>query len=410
MLDSVYLAKMLERDRWQMSNQLRVGLVGVGQRGLNHLQNLVRLQGEEVGTLSALADPFADNLNPSKIKQYESNYDDRGVALFEDADAMITSGEVDVIWFAMPPNQHRGEIERAAEAGIAIFAEKPQTLYFDEALSQSEAIDKAGVPNTVGFQMRFHPVYKSIRDHLFDKWTAAMMMVAEGAVEGHGVKHTHTEERGGPANRIWTANQAWSGTSMVEAGIHQTDIMRYWSDDDVEWVRASYVDRPSELWDTEGDNPIYYNVTYGFKKGAIGTLVFTKPARSYYQGRFDCIIWEHGTIKLEDGCAVDYHYSGDDWSPALRPGLDDTRRVLCDAPGFDGMSMNNSYELAKTFLESVIDSDISKTRNSYESSLNSLAAVLAANTSNRLGGARVDIAEFMYADKYAVYRQRPANL
>ena len=37
----------------------------------------------------------------------------------------------------------------------------------------------------------------------------------------------------------------------------------------------------------EGDNPIYYNVTYGFKKGAIGTLVFTKPAKSYYSGRFD---------------------------------------------------------------------------------------------------------------------------
>ena len=391
-----------------MNSSLRVGVVGVGQRGLNHLQQLVRLQGEEIGTLTALADPFQENLDPDKIKGYEANYDERGVKLFSDADSMIESGDVDVIWFAMPPNQHRGEIERAAEAGIAVFAEKPQTLYFDEALSQAEAIDKAGIPNTVGFQMRFHPAYKAVRDHLSDKWCAAMMMVAEGAVEGHGVKHTHTEERGGPANRIWTANRAWSGTSMVEAGIHQTDIMRYWSDDDVEWVRASYVERPRDLWETEGDNPIYYNVTYGFMKGAIGTLVFTKPARSYYNGRFDCVIWQHGTIKFEDGDVVDYHYPGDDWSPALRPGIDDTRSVVCEDLGYDGMSMANTYQLAKTFLESIIDSDAEKTRNSYQSSLNSLAAVLAANVSNDLGGEQVDIHDFMHSERYAKYRRRPA--
>ena len=49
-----------------MAKQLRVGLVGVGQRGLNHLQQLVRLQSEEIGTFAALADPFADNLNPGQ--------------------------------------------------------------------------------------------------------------------------------------------------------------------------------------------------------------------------------------------------------------------------------------------------------------------------------------------------------
>ena len=389
-----------------MANQLRIGLVGVGQRGLNHLQQLVRLQGEEMCTLAALADPFPDNLDPDKIRRYESAYDERGVEFFSNADEMIKSGSVDVIWFAIPPNQHRGEIERAAEAGLAIFAEKPQTLFFDEALSQSEAITAAGIPNVVGFQMRHHPGYKAVRDHLLDKWVAGITMVAEGAVEGHGVKHTHTEERGGPENRIWTANRAWSGTSMVEAGIHQTDIMRYWTDDDIEWVRANYVERPAELHASEGDNPIYYTVTYGFNKGTVGTLIFTKPAKSYYIGRFDCIIWEHGTIKFEDGDVVDYHYAGDDWSPSLRPTVDQTRTVLLDDPGYNGMAVQNTYELAKTFVESILASDPSVTRNSYASSLNSLAAVLAANASADMGGQHIKIADFMYADEFAKHRNR----
>ena len=392
-----------------MANKIRVGLVGVGQRGLNHLQQLIRLQEQEIGSLTALADPFAENLHPDKIKQYEHKYDERGIHLFSNADEMISSGKVDVMWFAMPPNQHRGEIERAAKAGIAIFAEKPQTLFFDEAIAQAEAIQKASIHNTVGFQMRFHPPYKAIREHLQHKWTAAMMMVAEGAVEGHGVKHTHTEEQGGPQNRIWTANREWSGTSMVEAGIHQTDIMRYWANDDVEWVQASYVQRPQKLWATEGNNPIYYNVTYGFKKGTIATLVFTKPARSYYNGRFDCIIWQHGTIKFEANRIIDYHYPGDDWSPQLRPAIEDTRHVICEDPGYDGMAIQNTYQLAKTFLESIIQNDASKNRNTYTSSLNSLAAVLAANTSDALDGEKVNIQEFMHHPRYAKFRQRPTH-
>ena len=391
-----------------MAKQLRIGLVGVGQRGLNHLQQLVRLQDEEMCTLSALADPFSENLDPGKIRRYESRFDERGVSLFSSADEMIESGSVDVIWFAIPPNQHRGEVERAAEAGLAIFAEKPQTLFFDEALSQSEAIISADVPNVVGFQMRHHPGFKAVRDHLADKWVAGITMVAEGGIEGHGVKHTHTEERGGPENRIWTADRAWSGTSMVEAGIHQTDIMRYWTDDDIDWVRANYVERPAELHAEEGNNPIYYTVTYGFKKGTVGTLIFTKPAKSYYFGRFDCIIWEHGTIKFEDGDIVDYHYPGDDWSPSLRPTVDQTRTVLLDDTGHDGMSLQNTYELAKTFVESILASEPSLTRNSYASSLNSLAAVLAANASAEMDGQQIKISDFMYADEFAKQRSRTA--
>jgi len=38
--------------------------------------------------------------------------------------------------------------------------------------------------------------------------------------------------------------------------------------------------------------------------------------------------------------------------------------------------------------------------------MNSLAAVLAANISDDLGGVRVEIDELMSADKYAAYRKK----
>ena len=385
-----------------MAGPLRVGLIGVGQRGLQHVNALTNMQSDEIVQITALADPYPENLKESKISSYVDGYSPAGIQMFDSADGMIESGLVDAIWFVIPPNQHKGEIERAAKREIAIFAEKPQSLFLDDIISQDAAIIKAGVPSTVGFQMRHDRGYTDIHNYLSDKWVAAMTMIAEGAVEGHGVKHTHTEEQGGPANRVWTANRAWSGTSIVEAGIHQTDIMRYWSGDDVDWVRATYTDRPAELHDTEGDNPIAYTVTYGMKKGGVANLIFTKPARSYYGGRFDCIIHTHGTIKLEDDF-VDYTFDGD-WPPANNPTIDQVRKVISAGPHNTAMGGESTLAIGKSFATSIVECKPENRLNSFNSSINSLAAVLAANISNDLGGEKIVIDEFINDDKYAQYR------
>jgi predicted dehydrogenase len=388
-----------------MAGPLRVGLVGVGQRGLQHVNSLVQLQSEEVVQLAALADPYPENLEDTKIKGFVPDYSSNGIKMFDSADAMIESSAVDAIWFVIPPNQHKGEIERAAERGLAIFAEKPQSLYLDDIISQDIAITKAGVPSTVGFQMRHDRGYTDIHNYLSDKWVAAMTMIAEGGVEGHGVKHTRTEERGGPANRVWTANKAWSGTSIVEAGIHQTDIMRYWASDDVGWVRATYTERPAELHDTEGDNPIAYTVTYGMKKGGVANILFTKPARSYYNGRFEYIIHTHGTIKLEDDY-VDYRFDGE-WPPAEKPTNADVRHVISAGPHGGAMGPDSTKGISEAFATSIIEEKPENRLNSFNSSINSLAAVLAANISNDLDGDKIVIDEFINDDKYAQYRVNP---
>ena len=388
-----------------MSGPLRVGLVGVGQRGLQHVNAMVQMQKDEIVHITALADPYPENLSDDKIKRFVSDYSSSGIKMFDGADDLIESGLVDAIWFVIPPNQHNGEIERAASRGIAIFAEKPQSLFLDDIISQDRAITSSGVPSTVGFQMRHDRGYTDIAAYLSDKWVAAMTMIAEGAVEGHGVKHTHTEELGGPANRVWTANRAWSGTSVVEAGIHQTDIMRYWSNDDVEWVRAIYTDRPVELHEAEGDNPIAYTVIYGMKKGGVANLIFTKPARSYYGGRFDCIIHTHGTIKLENDF-VDYTFDGV-WPPDQTPVIEQVRKIVSPGPHHTAMGQESTRAIGEAFATSIIENKPEYRLNSFNSSINSLASVLAANISNDLGGERIVIDEFINDDKYARYRRNP---
>ena len=391
-----------------MATALKVALVGVGQRGLHHVECLSQLQAEEEVQLTALVDPFADNLAEEKIRTRAPTYSQGGTQLFNDVDEMIDAVNPDAVWFAMPPNQHRGEIERTAARGIAVFAEKPQTLFYDEAAAMAKAIESAGVPSIVGFQMRYEPWYVALRDHLTDQQVASMLMVAVGAVEGHGVKHSHTEEQGGPASRVWTADREWSGTSIVEAGIHQTDLMRYWSHNDVEWVQANYVQRPPELHATQGDNPVAYTVVYGFANGAIGNLIFTKPGRAYFVERYDFIITAESHIKFEDDLVV-YHYDGDDYPPSERPSAEQARKVIAEGPRPNAMGPQNTLKLDRSFVRSIVESRPELRKSSFAAGLNSLAAVLAANVSDELGGERVYLEEFTTSDRFARYRSRPVG-
>ena len=53
-----------------MSQPIRVAIIGLGQRGLQHLSALWRLQGEGLVRIAALIDAFEDNLSEAKIRSY----------------------------------------------------------------------------------------------------------------------------------------------------------------------------------------------------------------------------------------------------------------------------------------------------------------------------------------------------
>ena len=376
----------------------------MGQRGLQHVEALAQLQREEVVNLTALADPFPENLDFEKVTRFAPSFSEAGVARYTDADELIEKAEVDAIWFAVPPNQHSGEVIRAAQRDIATFVEKPQSLFYDEVAEMADAIEDAGVPATVGFQMRYDPWYIAISEFLSNKWTASVTLVNAGGIEGHGRKHTHAELRGGPAHRVWTGDRNWSGTSVVEAGIHQTDLIRFWTGDEIEWVQAAYTERPDDLHAVEGDNPIAYSVSYGLSGGGVGNLILTRPAGVFHPERYDYILTTHAMIKFEDDLVV---YGGEGPTTGLgeRRSGEPRRRVLATGPHADPMQFHNTLELARRFVESITRGRPELVQSSFRSGLNSLCAVLAANASHELGGERISLSRFAQSDEYARFRR-----
>ena len=214
---------------------VRIAIVGLGQRGLQHLSLLWKLQSEGLVQITALVDTHQKNLTAQKICQYVDNFslDDINVSndFLSILELVSTGNRVDTVYFALPLGVHQGEIVAAATSGLHIFTEKPMSLSLDQAIEMEKAIRESGVISTVGFQQRYDPRYQAAQIFLQNKKLVMMTIIHNSNLESHSVKHTPTENLGGPINRVWTSNFEWSGSTVVEAGIHQVDLMRYWGGD-----------------------------------------------------------------------------------------------------------------------------------------------------------------------------------
>lgn len=136
-----------------MPEDLRIAVIGVGRIGAMHAQMLAR---QTPGAkLLAVADAL-----PESAKQVAEELQ---VEVAE-IDELIHSSSIDAIAIATSTNTHADLIVKAARAGKAIFCEKPLCLDVKEVDRALAAVEAAGVPFMVGFNRRFDPGHKSVRD------------------------------------------------------------------------------------------------------------------------------------------------------------------------------------------------------------------------------------------------------
>lgn len=385
-----------------MSQRTRVAILGLGQRGLQHLGALWKLQSEGFVKIAALIDVFEDNLAEAKIQKYVEGFQIDGIHASTDFEDTLADLALDAIYFALPPGVHDSEIIQAANAGVHIFAEKPMSLYLNEAVEMERAIQENDVISTAGFQQRYDARYEAVHDFLADKQPIMTTMVVNGALEGHSIKHTKTETLGGPTNRVWTANYEWSGATVVEGGIHQTDLMRYWFGD-ISWVEANYVHRDASDIVDGGNNPYAYSVRYGFECGCIANLILSRLRKTYYNDGYESILWTHGHLKFEGNDVVAYYYDGP-YPPAETLSTEAVRHLLPMPPRVDP-----TEQISRAFLSAIGVGNSDQLRSTFASSMNSLAAVLGANASDQLDGERIYLKDFLVDVKYDRFRRKPAN-
>lgn len=138
--------------------QIRLGILGMGNMGRGHLQNILDGKCPSV-TVTAVCDIKEQALAYAKEK-------DERIACFTDAIEMLDSGMIDSLLVAVPHYDHPRFALEAFARGIHVMIEKPAGVYTRQVREMNEAADKAGVKFGIMFNQRTTPLYAKAREIL----------------------------------------------------------------------------------------------------------------------------------------------------------------------------------------------------------------------------------------------------
>ncbi len=129
----------------------KVGIIGVGRWGVNHLKSLVRIDCELVG----ISDTNLDRKNIA---------DEHGIRFFTDYKELLQ--EVDAVTIAVPTDLHYEIVKECLKSGTHVMVEKPLTTRSDRAKELVKIAEDRGLILSVGYLYRFNNSVKRLKELL----------------------------------------------------------------------------------------------------------------------------------------------------------------------------------------------------------------------------------------------------
>jgi inositol 2-dehydrogenase len=253
--------------------RLHVGLIGVGRLGRVYARDLAGRIPET--RLVAVADPVV-----TAAEEVAREFDVPRV--YDNADALIDDSTVDAIVIVTPTHVHREQVIAAAARKKPTFCEKPPALSLAEIADMKRAIDSSGVFFQMGFMRRFDPGY-----------AAAKKQIDAGRIGTPLVFKATSRDPFRPS--LEYANPASSGGMLIDMGIHDFDLAR-WFMGDVESVAAIGATIAYPELETVGDidNAI---ASLTFTSGKLGVVDLTRSGIYGYDISTE-ILGLEGTIRI----------------------------------------------------------------------------------------------------------------
>jgi myo-inositol 2-dehydrogenase/D-chiro-inositol 1-dehydrogenase len=184
------------------TSTVRMGVIGVGRIGRMHADMLARrVPGAELAMVhdahGASARAVAETL---------------GVPAAADLEEVLAAPDVDAVAICTSTDTHADLVVAAAEAGKAIFCEKPVSLDLAAVDRALGAVEAAGVPFQIGFNRRFDAAH-----------AAVAAAVADGRVgEPHLARITSRDPAPPPLDYVRR-----SGGLFLDMTIHDFDMARF---------------------------------------------------------------------------------------------------------------------------------------------------------------------------------------
>lgn len=153
---------------------------------------------------------------------------DRALAFARPHEAEVATTDVDValesadaVWICTPTSSHRQLVERAADAGVAIYCEKPLGPTMTDVLAMAETVASAGVAAQVGLVMRAEAPIATLR-----------RLAVDGTDLGRPMAAVFRDDQYFPIQgryaSQWRADVAVAGGgALLEHSIHDIDVLAW---------------------------------------------------------------------------------------------------------------------------------------------------------------------------------------
>jgi inositol 2-dehydrogenase len=253
--------------------RLRVGVIGLGRLGKIYVRDLAARIPETIviavaDTDRALAERVAEEFDVPKA--------------YGSAEELIADHTVESVVIVSPTHTHRQIVVATAQAGKPMFCEKPPALSLAECAAMSDAVERSGTFFQMGFMRRFDPGY-----------AAAKEKIAQGAIGRPVVFKSTSRDPFRPS--LEYANPASSGGIMVDMGIHDFDLAR-WFMGDVDTVSAAgaVLAYPEMASIGDIDNAI---ATLVFADGRLGVIDLTRNGVYGYDISTE-LLGDAGTVRV----------------------------------------------------------------------------------------------------------------
>jgi len=152
------------------NDKIRVGFIGIGNRGTQLLNLFMENKDVEVAALCDVYEPYVKRdrsavhqryLDLGKVPNMGDGFDKK-VKLYSDFRKMLEQKDIDAVCIATPDHWHAIQTIQAMDAGKDVYCEKPLTITIKEGRAMVDAQKRTGRAVAVGLNRRGSSVFQKL--------------------------------------------------------------------------------------------------------------------------------------------------------------------------------------------------------------------------------------------------------
>ncbi len=235
--------------------KLRLGVIGLGNRGMAHLRVLRRIPEIDV---AALCDIDTSTYAPAK-EILGGN-----PQTYEDYRLMIEKENLDAISVIVPNHLHHVMSIYGMEHGLHVLCEKPMSINVEFCKQMIDAQKQTGKILLIGTQLRYMPLFQTIKKSIAEENVLGDIRYGNVLLFRGDWPRFFPKNPEKDREVNWRLSNEKMGNSLLEYSIHYIDEVMWMIDDEPEYVAGTgginfYDDRTSLD---------HYSTSCVFKNGA----------------------------------------------------------------------------------------------------------------------------------------------